>query len=279
MTLVPIRMRDASVLAASLLAEALGHGEAQVTEIGEGQVKTVRVEHRGQAPLLLLDGEEVIGAKQNRVFNASFLIAPGATVDVPVSCVEKGRWRQTGAQFASSGHTMVMEARAEKMKRVSSSVTRTGRYDADQGAVWKDVDGYLARTQTSSATGAHAEAAAKRRAAIDPLIAVLAPAPDQLGVAAVRGGKLLSLELMGTPGLFARAWPTVARGLLGESGVAEDGDPEAVVARCIAALAAAAPTRTPAPGLGDSLHVLDADYAAGALAHRGHVYHLLATTA
>src|SRR5687768_1685391 len=89
LALVPIHRKDPSSLAASLLAEALGHGEAMVTEVGQGQVNTVRVEHRGLAPLLLLDGEEVIGAKQNRVFNASFLVAPGSTVEVPVSCVEK----------------------------------------------------------------------------------------------------------------------------------------------------------------------------------------------
>ncbi|HTM20218.1 MAG TPA: DUF6569 family protein, partial [Kofleriaceae bacterium] len=58
---------------ALLLGEALARGLAEVTEVGErGRVDRVQVINRGGVPLLLLDGEEILGAKQNRVFNASF---------------------------------------------------------------------------------------------------------------------------------------------------------------------------------------------------------------
>src|SRR5690348_9894882 len=64
---------------ADLLEEALGRGDTTVTEVDPaGRVNVVRVTHRGDRLLLLVDGEQVVGAKQNRVFNASFLIPPGS---------------------------------------------------------------------------------------------------------------------------------------------------------------------------------------------------------
>ena len=42
--------------------------------------------------VLLYEGEEVLGAQQNRTFDVSVLVPAGASVRVPVSCVEHGRW-------------------------------------------------------------------------------------------------------------------------------------------------------------------------------------------
>lgn len=39
--------------------------------------------------VLILDGEEILGAKQNRMVNATILIAAHTKVKVPVSCVER----------------------------------------------------------------------------------------------------------------------------------------------------------------------------------------------
>src|SRR4051795_1273406 len=41
--------------------------------------------------VLLYEGEEVLGAQQNRTFDVSVLVPAGASVRVPVSCVEHGR--------------------------------------------------------------------------------------------------------------------------------------------------------------------------------------------
>jgi hypothetical protein len=49
----------------------------------------------------LLDGEELTGAKQNRIVNASFLIAGQTEVVISVSCVEQGQWNYRSKSFAS----------------------------------------------------------------------------------------------------------------------------------------------------------------------------------
>ena len=50
----------------TLLEEAIGRGTARITELGAGgSVPELRFENLGETPVLLLDGEELVGAKQN----------------------------------------------------------------------------------------------------------------------------------------------------------------------------------------------------------------------
>ena len=56
------------------LAEA--GDRVQITEVNEaGSVPTLKVANMADRPLLLLDGEELVGAKQNRILNTTVLVA------------------------------------------------------------------------------------------------------------------------------------------------------------------------------------------------------------
>ena len=73
------------------LAEA--GDRVRITEVSEGgSVPNLKVANLGDLPLLLLDGEQLVGAKQNRVLNMTVLVAAQAEVTIPVSCVEQGLW-------------------------------------------------------------------------------------------------------------------------------------------------------------------------------------------
>ena len=67
-----------------------------------GSVPELIAQNLADIPVLLLDGEEVIGAKQNRILNASILLAPKSTTVIPVSCVEAHRWSYTTENFGHS---------------------------------------------------------------------------------------------------------------------------------------------------------------------------------
>ena len=65
-----------------------------ITETGEaGDVPQLAVSNPLPDDVLLYDGAELVGAKQNRILNVSVLVGAGSTLRIPVSCTEEGRWR------------------------------------------------------------------------------------------------------------------------------------------------------------------------------------------
>ena len=83
-------------------ARRLRRGEAVVEEVNEsGSVPNLAVTNKCKRPLLIPEGEILIGAKQNRVINVTVLVAAGVKFVLPVSCVEAGRWRYQSRHFES----------------------------------------------------------------------------------------------------------------------------------------------------------------------------------
>ncbi len=85
-----------------------------------GGVPFLRVANGADQPLLLLDGEGLIGAKQNRTLN-TVLTAAHAEVTTPVNCVEQKRWGSRGRRFRPGDTSLLPFLRARKVTRVSQS--------------------------------------------------------------------------------------------------------------------------------------------------------------
>src|SRR5712664_1305047 len=94
---------------------------ARVTEVSEaGSVPFLQVANGADRPLLLLDGEELLGAKQNRILNTTVLVAAHTEVTIPVSCVEQGRWGYRGRQLRPSDASLYASLRAKKAASTSA---------------------------------------------------------------------------------------------------------------------------------------------------------------
>src|SRR5262245_45218258 len=74
------------------LDEALPRGLVITETDTAGRVPELAVDNPLDEKVLLYDGEELVGAKQNRILNVSVLVAEQTAVHIPVSCVEEGRW-------------------------------------------------------------------------------------------------------------------------------------------------------------------------------------------
>lgn len=86
--------------------EGIGSGSVTVEEVSEaGSVPDLLVENKGDVRVLFLEGEQLIGAKQNRVLNTSVLIAAHSKIKIPVSCVEQGRWHTVPSTLAPAART------------------------------------------------------------------------------------------------------------------------------------------------------------------------------
>ncbi len=75
------------------LDQVLTEGLIEVSDVSEsGSVPELKVINKAAKMVLILDGEELVGAKQNRIVNTTILVAVRCTMVIPVSCVEQGRW-------------------------------------------------------------------------------------------------------------------------------------------------------------------------------------------
>ena len=158
LTLIPLLAANGGEPDYLTLEEGLSQGFVIITEICTGgSVPELKLVNKSPDKILVVDGEELMGAKQNRIVNASFLIAGNSEVVIPVSCVEQGRWSYRSAMFSYGEKVMPPSIRREKQKKVAESLNRGSGYRSDQGEIWNDLAEKQARMSINSPTGAMAD--------------------------------------------------------------------------------------------------------------------------
>jgi len=194
------------------LDEALELKCSVVTEVSEGgSVPELKFVNSGNKPVFLLDGEQLIGAKQNRVLNLSILVAAGKTIIIPVSCVEAGRWRHHTSQFSSAESVHYAEGRAYKMAQVSASMRSTGQRKSDQGKVWEDISAKSARFKVVSETSAMSDIYAHEGDRIEDYVRSYPVKEGQCGAVFAIGGHLVGLELFDSAETLRKLFPKLLR--------------------------------------------------------------------
>ena len=241
--------------------EAFRSGAVRIAERSDGAVvPELEVHVVGSTPVLLIEGEAILGAQQNRVLNVSVVLAAGADDLVPVSCVEAGRWGDRAETRRSSRHSPAALRRV-KTRSVTEAVKRTGGRRSDQGAVWDQVDALLEVHQAPSASSALEDVYASVAPRIDAAMVGLDPGDEQVGVVALSAGRVVALDLFDDPATLRSYWDQLVSGyaldaLAVEAAAAEPGALVAEVERFLAAVATAAVERSPGVGEGTDV-VLD----------------------
>jgi hypothetical protein len=124
----------------SLLEGALQAGTLRIEELHEaGSVPELRVVNEGSLRVLILEGDKLIGARQNRVMNSSVLVAAGSDLTLPVSCIERGRWSYRSRAFSPGTGSPHLALRHLKARSVHDSLRRGRGHRNYQGAVWREV--------------------------------------------------------------------------------------------------------------------------------------------
>jgi hypothetical protein len=157
-TLFPLLAPDAGAPDYLVLEEALSQGAVDVTEVSQGgSVPDLKLINKSANKLLVVDGEELIGAKQNLIVNATFLISGNTEVIIPVSCVEQGRWSYRSHKFASGEKVMPPSMRLKNQRAVAMNLKEGSGYRSDQGMIWDELVLKSDRMAVHSATGAMAD--------------------------------------------------------------------------------------------------------------------------
>ena len=252
------------------LSEAVQRKTAQITEVSEaGSVQQLLLDNRGDEKVLILDGEELIGAKQNRIANLTLLAAPHSKTLLPVSCVEQGRWAWRTSDFAVSERTMFARGRAAKLQAVNRNLKATGTYGADQSEVWDNIGAKFSRMNLESPTAAMSDMFEHHRTRIEDYAAMIRPVAQQVGVLFAIDGAIEGMDLFDAPSTLSTMLPKLARSFAVDALETDsDADTETPPAEGTAALQfldriAAAHTDTyPAIGLGTDVR-FDAPQVAG----------------
>ncbi|MBI1756388.1 MAG: hypothetical protein HYR64_04690 [Fimbriimonas ginsengisoli] len=179
------------------LAEATKLGLVEIVELPGGQeVNSLEVRNKGDLPLLLFAGELLLGGKQDRIVGKDSIVPAKGRRDVPVFCVEHGRW--SGSTNFRGGDTFVPSA-------VRQAAVQGGRQDQ----VWDRVAKANADVGVAPSTGTFRATvdSPKVRGAADHLMALVnarfKPTAGTVGVICWMNGRIHSADLFANGGLFS----------------------------------------------------------------------------
>jgi hypothetical protein len=256
------------------LDEALATGQVTVTEKAQASVPTLLVINHSTLPILLLDGEEVVGGRQNRVVNASLLVPAESVFELDVTCVEHGRWHEQGRNF-SSGEAVYPTLRRQKAEHVAASLAAAGGPRTDQSAVWDEIAAVHRSRGTRSETAAVHDVYIDLSESLERAEDVLScPADGPVGLVAFIGGRAVCADIFDRPTTLRAYWRRLVRSYALE---AEGATPATAslksAGRLMASASAAVPVAHPSSGLGWDFRLTAATVVGAALVYQEEVVH------
>lgn len=280
LTLVPLRGEghQARFKDYILVSEAIDAGVLTVTEVDEcGTVPELLAVNDADRPVLLIDGEELQGAKQNRILNTSVLLPPKSKTRIPVSCVEEGRWSHVSPNF-KAGNYAPSSLRQRKSSDVQHSLRARGRAESDQGAVWDSVAEHIEARAAQSPTRAMSDAMAALARVLGRYHEALPYPSAACGVVAAVCGRFVAMDAFDSPSTLEAIWGRLVASYAMDAEATPDKPQKAFTANAAGVLVehvAEQPCQAfNAVGLGDDLR-FEADNILGQGLHAdGHLLHL-----
>ena len=237
--------------------EAMEAGTVTVGEASqEGSVPELSVENKSAQRVLFLEGEQLVGAKQNRILNTSVLVPALARLTLPVSCVEAGRWRRSSAFFTHSGHMSPHRLRHGLKSSVHRSLVENQGHRSDQGQVWDDVRKQQETLGVTSGTSALSDTYEMYEQHLAEAQRALQYVPGACGLAVAVGPQVVTADLFDQPATCQKVWGRLLSGVVLDSlaaGQANDSPDPAQVNQFLVEARSAGWTQAQPVGEGEEL--------------------------
>lgn len=279
-TLVPLFLPNGGGPQYLTMQQAIAMGALIVTEVSAGgSVPELKVENKADMPVLMLDGEELAGAKQNRVLNTTVLLKEKQVTSVPVSCTEQGRWSYVSERFSDSGVFMESRIRGTHKASVNASLRRSGRFDSDQGAVWSGVSSLLQESGVSAPTSAMKDVYEHRKGDIESYVDALPVREGQQGMVVFVGGEIVGSDFVSQPTAYGILHPKLVKSYAMEAVVSKKRkapsgrDYRAEARAFIESARSAEEHEHPSIGYGTDYRYESALLVGSALIHEGYLIH------
>jgi hypothetical protein len=183
------------------LDEAMTKDWLTIREIGSGDVNFVELKNTGNRVVLILTGEMISGAKQDRMLKDDVLIPPKSKwVRVPVFCVEHGRWVAASPAFKSSGLV------------VPNALRQRARISENQAEVWDEIAASQDRLGIYSSTGTamanYEDEATKTKVAeyTERFVTLPRLTKNVVGVCVTTGNRIICLDVFANNDLLMKYW-------------------------------------------------------------------------
>ncbi len=210
--IIPLFQERKEGLVYLTLKEALEKRLLVVKEVSaEASVPELKVINNADVSVLLLDGEELAGAKQNRVLNTSILLKKKSELIIPVSCTEQGRWSYQTDEFYNSENILAHRIRGKKAAFVSSSLKESGSYDSDQGAIWDEIHELSADAGIHSPTAAMKDVFEGKKDDLEEYMKAFPCLPHQKGMFVFMGGEIAGWDMLSRESAFKVIFPKLVK--------------------------------------------------------------------
>jgi len=209
LTIMPFYYKNGNKLEYISLEKALENDMISIKEISEGgSVPELFVANDSDVKVLLLDGEELIGAKQNRVLNTTILLDVKTSSKIPVSCVEARRWQYKNRFFSSAERTMPSSMKFAKNISVTKELKESeGKsYRSNQSEVWSSVARLSLDCKITSPTGAMSDIYDYKKEDIDEYIKGFVSIENQNGMIVFINNNLAGVEYISYQNCFAELY-------------------------------------------------------------------------
>lgn len=197
MTVIGVNISEKNNSDLMSLEIGLNLGLVEISEVDEnGSVNEVKIINKAVTPLLLIDGEEIIGSKQNRIINSTIIIPAKSEKIIPVSCTEAGRWNYNSTTFHYSKHMANSRVRRDKLISVSQSLKREKSFRSNQNKVWSNIRKIQDELEVDSTTNALHDSFVQRSYDIESYKKSFTIHENQNGLIVYINGELVGFEIM-----------------------------------------------------------------------------------
>lgn len=171
-------------------------------------VNALTVQNKTDETVFLMEGEVVQGGNQDRVIAEDRVIAARSIEDIPVFCVEHGRWTYEGDKALNEGDKKIFAFRG--YYNVASGKVRRSVASGNQQAVWDQVADIRTQYSIEGSTQAYADLETNdefvnARATYERYFGDKLAGNDEIvGFIAISGNQILGADVFGHPELLNR---------------------------------------------------------------------------